>query len=55
MTVWCALWSEGVVGPYFFENKDGTTVTVNSDRYDRMINDLFLPAIVVENMWFKQF
>ena len=31
VTVWCALWSECVIRPYFFENDDGTTVTVNSE------------------------
>jgi hypothetical protein len=41
VTVWCALWSEGVIGPYFFENDDGTTVTVNSERYGHMITDFF--------------
>ena len=30
ITVWYALWSEGVIGLYFCENDDGTTVTVNS-------------------------
>ena len=33
VTVWCVLWSEGVIRPYFFKNDDGTTVTVNSERY----------------------
>ena len=56
-TVWCALWSEVMIGPYFFENNDGKTVTVNSERYDHMITDIFLPAIKeykLDNMWFKQ-
>ena len=50
-------WSEGVIGPYFFENSDGTTVTFNSELYGHMITDFFLPAIVeydLENMWFQQ-
>ena len=29
---WCALLSEGLIESYFFENNDGTTVTVNSKR-----------------------
>ena len=33
ITVWCALYSEGVIGPYFFEKYDGMTVTVNSEDY----------------------
>jgi len=31
VTVWCALWSKGVIGPYFFEDANGQTVTVNSE------------------------
>ena len=33
VTVLCSLWSEGVIGNYFFENDDGATVNVNSERY----------------------
>ena len=43
--------------PYFFENDEGTTVTVNSKRYGYMATDFFLPAIEeydLENMWFQQ-
>ena len=32
------LWSVGVIGPYFFENDDGTTVTVNSEGYGHIKN-----------------
>ena len=56
VTVWCALWSEGVIGPYFFENDEATTVTVNSERHGHMITDCFLPATEeydLENMWFQ--
>ena len=34
---WKALWSENVIGTYFFENDNGTTVTVYSERYGHMI------------------
>lgn len=57
VTVWCALWSGGVIGPYFFENDKGETVTVNSERYGRMITEYFWPAIEdkdVDDMWFQQ-
>ncbi|GFV72728.1 uncharacterized protein TNCV_1951971 [Trichonephila clavipes] len=30
MTVWCALWAGGIIGPYFFKNDEGHNVTVNS-------------------------
>lgn len=41
VTVWCALWAGGVIGPYFFEDGQGRTVTVNSQRYGSMITDFF--------------
>ncbi|VEN45738.1 unnamed protein product, partial [Callosobruchus maculatus] len=28
VTVWCALWSGGIIGPYFFENEEGVALTV---------------------------
>ncbi|GFU83438.1 DDE_3 domain-containing protein [Trichonephila clavipes] len=27
MTVWCALWAGGIIGPYFFKNDEGHNVT----------------------------
>lgn len=57
VTVWCALWSGGIIGPYFFENDEGDTVTVNGDRYGKMLTDFFLPAIEpmdTDDMWFQQ-
>ncbi|GFT44746.1 hypothetical protein TNCV_2845321 [Trichonephila clavipes] len=33
LTVWCALWAGGIIGPYFFKNDEGHNVTVNGDRY----------------------
>ncbi|GFX42936.1 DUF4817 domain-containing protein [Trichonephila clavipes] len=28
LTVWCALWAGGIIGPYFFKNDEGHKVTV---------------------------
>ncbi|GFW64412.1 hypothetical protein TNCV_274361 [Trichonephila clavipes] len=36
LTVWCALWAGGVIGPYIFKNDEGHKVTVNDDRYRDM-------------------
>lgn len=36
-TLWCALWSGDVNGPFFFENAAGEASTVNCDRYYRMV------------------
>ena len=33
VTVWCGFWSGGIIGPYFFENENGSSITVNGVRY----------------------
>ena len=33
VTVWCGLWSRDRIGPFFFENEQGETITVNGNRY----------------------
>lgn len=58
LTVWCAVCSRGVVGPYFFE-EGGGPVTVNGPRYRHMLQHWFLPAleregISVDHAWFQQ-
>ena len=40
VTVWCAISSTGIVGPWFFEENE-VTVTVNSDRYVNMLEEFF--------------
>ncbi|CAH1994639.1 unnamed protein product [Acanthoscelides obtectus] len=55
--VWCALWSKGIIGRYFFENATGDAVTVNSERYRVMIEDYFLPQLEgmdMDNVYFQQ-
>ncbi|GFW54691.1 uncharacterized protein K02A2.6-like [Trichonephila clavipes] len=39
LTVWCALWAGGIIGPYFFKNDEGHDVTVNGDRYRALITN----------------
>ena len=55
VTVWCGLWSGGIIGPYFFEDEGGATVTVNGDTYRTMITDFFMPTLdgidAVHIMW----
>ena len=36
VTVWCGFWSRGIIGLFFFKNKQGEAVTVNCDRYRAM-------------------
>ncbi|GFT04035.1 uncharacterized protein TNCV_3345971 [Trichonephila clavipes] len=43
LTVWCALWAGGIIGPYFFKNDEGHNVAVNGDRYRAMITNFFIP------------
>ncbi|GFV69941.1 uncharacterized protein TNCV_1983081 [Trichonephila clavipes] len=57
LTVWCALWAGGIIGPYFFKNDEGHNVTVNGDRYRAMITNLFIPELNnhdVQELWFQQ-
>jgi hypothetical protein len=57
VTVWCGLWVGGIIGPYFFENDEGQTVTVNEARYREML-EYFLWAELegkdLDDMWFQQ-
>lgn len=57
LTVWCGLWSGGIIGPFFFKNDAGNTVTVNGVRYRAMINDFVFPEIDdidTDDIWFQQ-
>lgn len=57
VTVWCGLWSQGIIGPYFFENDVGKAVTVNGERYNRMINEFLWPKleeIDTSDLYFQQ-
>ena len=56
VTVWCAISSVGIIGPYFFEENE-RTVTVNAARYRKMIEEFFLPHLEemdVGDVWFQQ-
>ncbi|GFW01034.1 uncharacterized protein LOC103524116 [Trichonephila clavipes] len=57
LTVWCALWASGIIGPYFFKNDEGHNVTVNVDRYRAMITNFFIPELYnhdAQELWFRQ-
>ncbi|GFW92371.1 uncharacterized protein TNCV_4920001 [Trichonephila clavipes] len=56
LTVWCALWAGGIIGPYFFKNDEGNNVTVNGVRYRAMITNFFIPELSnhdVQELWFQ--
>ncbi|GFW13121.1 uncharacterized protein TNCV_3330531 [Trichonephila clavipes] len=57
LTVWCALWAGGIIGPYFFKNDEGHNVTVNGDRHKAMITNFFISELNnhdVQELWFQQ-
>ncbi|XP_053949535.1 uncharacterized protein LOC128857797 [Anastrepha ludens] len=57
VTVWCGLWTGGIIGPYFFQNEAGQAVTVISVRYREMITNFLWPELEdmdVDDMWFQQ-
>ena len=39
VTVWCGVTSSRIIGPYFFEDSDGNTETVNGNRYRQMLQE----------------
>lgn len=45
LNVWCAISSHGIIGPYFFRDAAGATVTVNGDRYLEMLENYFIPEL----------
>ena len=57
VTVWCGFWSRGIIRPFFFDNEQGETVTVNGGRYRAMLNEFLFIKTEVEdigNIWFQQ-
>ena len=54
-TVWCAITSNKIIEPYFFEDDDGNAVTVTGERYRAMLRNFLWPAIRNRvRMWFQQ-
>jgi hypothetical protein len=43
--VWCGVGAFGIVGPYFFENDNEETVTVNSEHYVTMLEGFVEPQL----------
>ena len=57
LTVWCGFWFRGIIGPFFFENRQVEAVTVNGDRCGAMLNEFLFTKIEEEdigNIWFQQ-
>ena len=45
VTNWCGFWYGGIIGPFFFENEQVSSVTVNDKRYRAMLNEFLFPKI----------
>ena len=59
VTIWCALSAQGIVGPMFFEDDNGNAVTVNQERYQRVLQRFFSSlqhrcADTINLQWFQQ-
>ena len=59
VTVWCAVVEFGRLGPYFFEDEDGTAVAITSAHYIKNFNVGKFPAntaeqACIEDIWFQQ-
>ena len=55
VTVWCGLWTGGIIGPCFFKDAANRNVTVNGERY--LDIQLFCPKYQefdLHDMWFPQ-
>lgn len=57
VSVWCGFWSQGVIGPYFFEKPDGKAANVDGANYRKMIDEFLWPILDgmdISEMWFQQ-
>jgi hypothetical protein len=59
VTVWCAIGIFAIIGPYFFEDENGATVTVNAERYIHMLNtflrsQLKRQGLNMQNVYFQR-
>ena len=57
VTVWCAVFSLGIICHYSFENAKGHTVTVNGDWYRVMLETFLhkkLHPSQQDTLWFQQ-
>jgi hypothetical protein len=52
VAVCCAVWSRGVIGPYYFEDEDGQAITVTSQSFTEIINEFLAPKLPPNhNLW----
>ena len=47
----------GIIGPFFFEDKNGKCFTVNGERYKEMLEGFMIPKLKemkLRNLWFQR-
>lgn len=57
ITVWCGVSASRIIGPYFFQDPGGQSVTINGDRYRTMLIRFLMPKVRqygMEDHWFQQ-
>lgn len=57
LTMWCAVPSYCMIGPYFFENVEGRTVSVNARRYKVMLETFLrneVRPLQLDFLWFQK-
>lgn len=59
VTVWCAMSSKGIIGPFWFQDGNGSTTTINKERYVKTLERFWghlcrQYAASLDNMWFQQ-
>lgn len=56
--MWYAVEMNGIIGPYFFEDDDVKTVTVNADRNNEMMQNFLRPVLarkrILSRIYFQQ-
>lgn len=45
LTVWCGISSNGVIGPYFFEDERRKSISVTGERYRNLLNNYVFPIL----------
>ena len=59
VTAWCALSSIGIIGPFWFQDDQGKTTTVNQKRYQQVIRKFSRSlkrgkGVILKEQWFMQ-
>ena len=56
-TIWCGETSERIIGLYFFEDANGSAITVTGETYREMLREYLLPLLGelnMQNFYFQQ-